>query len=611
MAEQEPFNDEQKNYLQGLAMGLDVARAARGLPILSGGGESQGTQVRLGPDGTEVAGGPAGPERVHRESQDRFLAEGKTLSKEEQAKRDKDALTMWNDIRENARQGVFPKGTDVFLYKFHGLFHVAPAQNAFMCRLRLPGGILSAWQFRGVADLARRYGGGYADVTTRANLQIREIGPGDATQVLTGLTDLGILTRGAGADNVRNITTNPTSGIDPREWIETLPLARELHHEILNRRDLYGLPRKFNIAFDGGGLAVSLEETNDIGFRAVKVEEASADEQLPAGLYFSMALGGITGHGDFARPTGVLVRPEDCVPVAVAVLRVFIQHGDRTDRKKARLKYLLDAWGVDRFLQAVEEELGAPLLRTSLDRCVFPDRPDRQAHVGVHPQRQEGLNYIGVLLPVGRMTSEQMEGLAAIAERHGSGAIRLTVWQNLLISDIPTDRLGAVQQEIEALGLDWNGSSIRSGLVACTGNTGCKYSAANTKGQALLLANHLEERIALDQPINIHLTGCHHSCAQHYIGDIGLEATKVEVDNEELVEGYHLCVGGGSGADQGIGRRVLDSVPFDEIPPIVERLLRFYLEHRQGPEESFVAFSRGRSIEELRAVASESLAETR
>src|SRR6185312_3477633 len=178
---------------------------------------------------------------------------------------------MWDEIRANAREGVFPKGTDVFLYKFSGLFHVAPAQDSFMSRLRIPGGALPTWQFRGVADLARRFGAGHADLTTRANLQIREIRAKDARDYLVGLADYGIISRGSGADNIRNCTATPTSGIDPDELIETLPLARAMHHYILNHREMYGLPRKFNIAFEGAGAVSALEDTNDIGFTAVRV----------------------------------------------------------------------------------------------------------------------------------------------------------------------------------------------------------------------------------------------------------------------------------------------------------------------------------------------------
>ncbi len=499
--------------------------------------------------------------------------------------------------RAEAAEGRFPRGLDVFRHKFFGLFYVAPTQNAFMCRLRIPNGIMRAPQLAGLADIADAYGGGYADVTTRANLQIREIGPTHILDVLTGITDLGLTSRGAGADNIRNITGSPTAGIDPEELIDTRPLGRELHHFILNHRELYGLPRKFNIAFDGGGRIGVLEDTNDIGFPAVSVP---AGTDIPDGIYFRLQLGGITGHGDFARDAGVLLRPEECTPVAIAVLRVFIANGDRTDRKRARLKYLLDDWGHEKFLAEVERELGRTLTRLPLDACAPRGPVQKHGHIGIHRQRQPDLCYIGVALPVGRLTAEQMRGLADVAERHGSGDIRLTVWQNLLISDIPESQVAAASAAIQQLGLAVTASAVRGALVACTGNTGCKFSATDTKGQALLLAEHLERCVPLDQPVNIHLTGCPNSCAQHYVGDIGLLGVKV---GEEMIEGYTVLLGGGAGSERSLAREIYREVPMAELPETIERLLRAYLVHRRDPAESFHDFAARHSVEALQALS--------
>ena len=268
------------------------------------------------------------------------------------------------------------------------------------------------------------------------------------------------------------------------------------------------------------------------------------------GIYYRLALGGITGHRDFARATGVIVAPVDTTPVSDAILRVFIANGDRTDRNKARLKYVLDSWGFDRFLAAVEDQLGRPLTRVPAEALLPTPPQSRSAHIGVHPQKQQGLSYVGVVLPVGRITVERMRGLAAIADRYGSGTIRLTVWQNLLISDIPNERLPEALAALEALGLSHEAGPLRTGLVACTGNAGCKFAASNTKAHAAALVDWLEARISVDSPVNIHLTGCHNSCAQHYIADIGLLGAKVE-RGEDLVEGYDLHVGGGAGRAPG------------------------------------------------------------
>jgi ferredoxin-nitrite reductase len=177
-------------------------------------------------------------------------------------------------------------------------------------------------------------------VTTRANLQMREVEPKNAVAMVEAIQDLGLCSRGSGADNIRNVTGTPTAGIDPQELIDTRPYAREWHFHILNDRSLYGIPRKFNVGFDGGGVIPVLEDTNDIGFQAVRVDDGYGIEP---GVWFRLMLGGITGHRSFAGDTGVIVKPAEATAVADTVVRVFIDHGDRTNRAKARLKYVLDA----------------------------------------------------------------------------------------------------------------------------------------------------------------------------------------------------------------------------------------------------------------------------
>lgn len=223
------------------------------------------------------------------------------------------------------------------------------------------------------------------------------------------------------------------------------------------------------------------------------------------------------------------------------------------------------------------------------------------AHVGAHAQAQPGLFYLGVVTPVDRLTVEQMREIAAIAGQFGDGDIRLTVWQNFLLSGLPGDRLSEVQRRVEAIGLDWRPHSIRAGLVACTGNKGCRFSASDTKGHALAVADHLETRVVLDQPVNIHLTGCPNSCAQHYIGDLGLLGARVapDADGEETVEGYHVHVGGGFAADPAIGRELCRDVKAEDLPQLIERILKAYLANRQSEHETFQAFNARHSIDDL------------
>lgn len=580
------FDDQQKQWLQGFVSGIEARKAADRLN-----GRSMS-----GPAGT-----PAGPDMLQRAAQDRAVAAGARLVAEEKAKRERHPLDRWDELVARAEAGQFPKGADVLLTKYHGLFYVAPAQDSYMCRLRIPNGILNAWQMAGLAGAADAFGGGYADVTTRANLQIREIPAQHGVDLLLAVQDLGLTARGSGADNIRNITGSPTAGIDPQELHDTRALCRAMHHYILNHREMYGLPRKFNIAFDGGGRVPVLEDTNDIGFVAAEVR---GGEGFEPGVYFRLQLGGITGHLDFAFDTEVLLRPAECVKVAGAVVRAFAIHGDRTDRQKARMKYVIDRMGRDAFLVEVEKEYGARLRRAKGAEIVPRTFADKHGHIGVHRQKQMGLNYLGIVLPVGRMTSEQMRGIAEISKRFGSGTIRLTVWQNLLISDVADRDVGVCVAAIAALGLGVEASAIRRGLVACTGNAGCKFAASNTKGHALRLADFLEARLRVDTPINIHLTGCHHSCAQHYVGDIGLIAVKVD-RGEETVEGYNVFVGGGAAAvaEQAMAREYATGIPFDELPPILEGLLAAYLAHRWATTESFHEFCRRHDIAALHALA--------
>ena len=544
---------------------------------------------------------PTGPDAAGLKAQNRTLAAVGKLSDQEKFKREQHPFDTYERLKAHADKNEYPKPADNFRWRFFGLFYVAPNQNSYMCRLRIPNGILKAAQFAGVADLAERYGGGYAHVTTRANLQIREVEARNAVAVIEAVQDLGLCSRGSGADNIRNVTGTPTAGIDPQELIDTRPYAREWHFHILNDRSLYGLPRKFNVAFDGAGTIPVLEDTNDIGFQAVWVNEGFG---LSPGVWFKLCLGGITGHHDFARDTGVLVEPRDACIVADAVVRLFIDHGDRTDRTKARLKYVLDAIGVEKFVGFLEEKLGRKLDR-AIPGAVAP-RPDfeRTAHIGIHAQKQEGLNWIGVVLPVGRMTVAQMRGFAEIAGTLGDGDLRLTVWQNLLISGVPTERLAAAQERIEALGLAITTNPIRSGLVACTGNTGCKFAASDTKRHAEDIARWCETRLTLDTPVNIHLTGCHHSCAQHFVSEIGLLACKVQAnDDADPVEGYHVLVGGGFGPNAALGRELYRDVLAQDAPRTVERILKAYLAHRASPEETFLSFVRRHEIDALKAMA--------
>lgn len=526
------------------------------------------------------------------------------LSKPELWKLECHGLDIWDKLLAHAEEDRLPDEKDTFFFRNHGLFNVAPAQNSLMLRCRIPAGELTSAQLDGLADIAEQWGPGRADLTTRANFQVREIAPKNMLKVLMRLQEIGLTSKGSGVDNVRNITATPTAGLDRDELIDTRPLAHAMHHYILNNRDLIGLPRKFNIAYDGGGAINTAADTNDVGFVAVRIGEKGVTgqkgERIEPGVYFRVELAGITGHQQFASDTGVLLQPKDCTAVAAAILRAFVETGDRTNRKKARLKYVVDRLGVDGFMALAEAKLAFPLVRVPLAACEPRPKNIPHGHLGVYRQRQPRLNYVGVVVPVGRMSVRQMRRVAELAKNYGTSEVRLTVWQNLIIPNVPDSFVETVKRNLVRAGLHYEASSISGGLVACTGAAGCKWAAAHTKEHAVELGRHLEGKFQLDLPINIHLTGCPNSCAQHYMGDIGLLGTKVGPDK---AEGYHVFVGGGFGEDQGVARELFRGVSFESLKPTMEKMLGGYLRHREKGE-SFQKFTRRHDVGTLQGIFS-------
>ena len=585
----ETFTPEQKEYLAGFIAG---ALASTQFPYV---GQTPAGQLTASPS-SSASGNLAAPaeETVHGTP----LAD---LCQQEKWKHAEHPLDSWERLLAHANADKSPNPEDNFRFRWFGLFHVAPTQDSFMLRVRLPGGELTSHQLHGLADLAREHGAGCSHVTTRAGLQIREFKPRSIVEVLTRLQDLGLTARGAGADNIRNVTGSPDAGLAADELLDVRPFAKAMHHYILNHRELYDLPRKFNIAFDSGSSLSTAADTNDIGFFATRVTASSLSALSPqlsappaAGIYFRVSLGGITGHKDFARDTGLLIHPGEAVAVAAAMLRVFIAHGDRTDRKKARLKYLLGKWGVEKFLEETQKRLAFPLVRLPATACE-PRRPcEKHSWVGVRRQREAGKNWIGVSIPVGRMSAKQMHALADLATHYGRGELRLTAWQNLLIPHVPDAFVATVVRGVQRLGFTTDPSPATDGIIACTGNQGCKYSGADTKANAVTLMKYLGGRVSLESPVNIHFTGCPNSCAQHYCGDLGFVGSKLP----DGADGYHLVLGGGMDQEQGIARELFRGIRATEVNPLVEKVLVTYTAQKNRGE-SFVEWTRRHSVKEL------------
>lgn len=558
----EGFTVQQQEYLIGVLTKLNLHQA------FQGGGRSAGAE----------------PETV-------YGVPLEDLCKEEVAKHNLHPVDMWRQVEQWEAEGHLAAGLDQFLLRHLGFFNVEPASAGYMMRLRCPGNILRGDQMQLLGAIADDHAGGYSHVTTRGSLQLREIQPGHIIPIVEKMQEVGLTAQGTGADSARNLTCSPIAGVDPVELINMRPMAARLSLRILRTKELQGIPRKFNISFDGAGSLSCVSDTNDICFQAINVPEN--DQGIEPGIWCRIALGGITGHKDFAKDTGLACRPEEAVDVAEAMLRVFVEHGNRTNRGKARLKYLLDSKGPEWFCAQSQEMLnsfGTDITLASLPTGIETPRAviNRQGHIGVHPQNETGLNYVGVALELGRLSAQQMRELGRIAMTYGSNDIRLTVWQNPLILGVSDDNVAKVEAELEALGLGTSATAFAAGAVACTGKWACKLGLAYTKRDALGIVRALEQKFTLDQPINIHLTGCPNSCAQHYIGDIGLVGTTAPDGGE----GYNIVLGGGSDQDQGLARPLVGPVPSGDVVGILEHVVQRYLAERETGQ-SFLAFSRG------------------
>lgn len=469
-----------------------------------------------------------------------------------------------------------------------GLFYSTNAQDGILSRIRIPGGIINSEQCRVISDIADVYGGGYVDVTNRANIQIREIRTDINTSLLERLQNVG-LGRNPIVDHIRNIMTSPTAGIDYQELFDTRILVNDWDNYLVSNPGLSGLSAKFSVCFDGGGgVGVSdiptvrlsdiptvrlRERINDIGLFAVNVD---------GDIYFQLCL--CVRKGKPPEYVGVLLRPEQCLPVLVALTDVYLdditqrRRGAEEERgRRVRLREVICDLGVEEFLGEVERRLSFTMLRVDGQEHQSQVLDTQYSHVGIHRQRQSGLSYVGVVVPLGRLESYQVRGLANLAEIYGSSTLRFTPWQNLLIPDIPNSKLAEVKSEITRLGLDYSKSNINSALVACSGTVGCASSATDTHLHAKEVAKYLENLI--DQPINIHFTGCEKSCAQHHPSDITLLGVSAEV--------YHVYVGDG---EDKFGRKIAENLPFSQIPSLIEAMLRTYQNKRKNPQETFREF---------------------
>jgi len=525
----------------------------------------------------------------------------------ERLKREKNPWEAFDEVRQFAREGratVLPEWAS-FYFKWWGVYTQGDGVGAtggkggeglateyFMLRIGIPNGILTSHQLREIGRIAREHGRNLADITTRQNIQLHWLTIESLPEVVDALDKIGLSPKGACGDVVRNVTGCPLAGIAADELIDASPVAREIAHLLTANPEFYNLPRKFKISATGCPDWCTYPEINDIGLTAVE-RDGEIGYSLRVG-------GGLSNEPHLAERLDVFLLPHQAVPAAKAVAEIFRdQQGLRESRDRARLKYLFmkEGWTAEKFLNELQSRLDFTLFKGVTEKVPTGVLRD---HAGIHPQRNAGLSYVGASVLRGRMTGEQLEAAAELAERFGSGSLRATVSQNLIFIDIPNARAAELARELGQIGLHVEGSVFWRGAVACTGTEFCKLAITETKGFARWVVEEMEERLPqFDQELRLHVTGCPNSCGQHWIADIGMEGKKIKYEGK-LTDAYYFCLGGAVGEHAGFGRPVGYRCASTQVPDSIERLLREYLGSRTQRENLRAWFAR-HSNDELRS----------
>jgi ferredoxin-nitrite reductase len=497
-------------------------------------------------------------------NQDSPCLEG--LSKVERAKAEACGLDLADQLEALAAAGwdSLDEATLTIRLKWLGIFFRPVTPGRFMVRLRLPNGVISSEQLAFLGDLVDRCGDqGSADITTRQNLQLRGLLLEDMAPLLEGLAAVGLTSRQSGHDNPRNITANPLAGIDPEELIDTRPLVAAIQERILAADAPRNLPRKFNIAV--GGAADSFLLHNDLAFLP-----AHCDGELG----FTVMVGGFFSaqRNELAIPLGLWLRAEQLPAFSLATLRHFAQHGNRQARNKSRLMYLIDQLGLEVYRGAVLSEfirLGGEAY--SHDGRHLVNRAPRSC-LGVNRQKQAGLHWVGLGVPMGRLDGDAMVALADLARRYGAGELRFTEAQNALIPHVPEDRLEELLAEPLLRRFRPNPGPLLAEAVSCTGNRYCSFALIPTKSTAQSVLESLEQRLELPQPVRTHWTGCPNACGQPYMGEIGLLGAKAR-EGGQMVEAAKVYLGGSMGATPQLAELHHKGVPLSSLIDALEDLL--------------------------------------
>lgn len=513
------------------------------------------------------------------------------MNKVEVIKQEKDGLDVYADLLRYARDGYESIHEDDFVrMRWYGIYQQLPKEGHFMMRIKLPGGIATNQQLRVIADLTEQYARGFADVTTRQTFQWHWLTIQDFPDIIDRLNQVGITTMGACGDIARNVVTCPVAGLHPDETFDVRPAVEEIHNLFKGNKEFSNLPRKYKLSVTGCPEQCCQPEIHD--FSLVAVVNPETGEQG----YGLRAGGGLSTQPHFAPWIDVFFTPEQVSDCARAVAGIFRDFGYREKRTHARFKFLVADWGAEKFKEKLIEYLGytpKPGVPDNAPGNIYRD------HVGVYKQKQEGLNWIGLNVLTGRVTGAQLYALADIAEKYGSGEIRTSHMQNLLLPNVPDANVEAAQIALTEAGFDYDGHPVRRGAIACTGNEFCNLAITETKARMIQIVTHIEKRVPFDRNLRINMNGCPNGCAQHAVGDIGLQGCKARIpETKEQVEAYDIHLGGALGKDRSFTRAIHRKVPAEKVALALENLLTAFNRTKDN-EEEFNAWIRRHSDEEL------------
>lgn len=492
------------------------------------------------------------------------------MNKIEAIKRERDGLDVRDMIASYAKAGWQTiTEDDVQRLKWYGLFLRNPTPGFFMIRVRIPGGRTGSYQLRALADIAATYGNGILDVTTRQQVQLRQIRIEDVPAIFAKMEEVGLSSMQTGMDNVRNIMTCPVAGLNPEEILDATPIVAALTEDLLYNRDYTNLPRKFNVMITGCPTNCLHTETQDL---ALVPAHREVEGRTIAG--FNVLAGGKNGSGGYriASPLDLFVTPSEAVEVCRTLIFVYRDHGYRENRNSARLAFLLDDWGEARFRKEIEARMGRELSLAGVDAR----KPAVEDHGGIFRQKQPGLNYVGLKVPVGRIQADDLIRIVALAERYGTGEIRIAPTQTLIIPNVTDRKLGDLTEEPLLKQFTYNPSPVVKGTVSCVGMDYCNLAVIETKSRALETARALEAKLGSGiKPITMHWSGCPAGCGNHTVADIGLLGKKVRVDGQ-VVDAVDVYVGGRSGPHPKLAVKILEDVPCDKLASVLEGLIPYH-----------------------------------